>query len=191
MVHLLYKYLIIHKQVVLPQLGVFFIAYKPAQHDLVSNVFHPPISDVKFVPEAGETDERLLYFIASEKGIDKAEAASLLRQLADEIQKGLNAHRAVELPEMGLLRKSSSGALYFEPANVLTNYFPPAIVTALAQPKEEMLNQDNLVPLKKEEHVNGKHKIPVKDPWWIYAIILGFIGVAAIFYYYYQNKGLR
>jgi nucleoid DNA-binding protein len=191
MVHLLYKYLIIHKQVAIPGVGVFYIDRKPAQHDVANKVFQSPVLNIDFRAGMAITDKEFFQFVSRENGIDEVEAVKSLHEFAHLLKQQVSTHKRVELPGMGVLIKNATGQVTFEPTNVLTTYFPPVIEERLfKETKGDSLSDDVNAEQKEALYEQTIPSSERKDPWWIFAIVLAIIAIAAISYYYYINGSL-
>lgn len=196
MTNLLYKYLIIHKQVALPGVGVFKIVRQPAKHDIANKVIEPPVLNIDFKSHTSTHNENFVKFVSKEKGIDKAAATEHFNDFAERLQEDMNAHKPVDLAGVGTLRKNANGEITFEPAHILANYFPPAIAEPVIREKASYDIRVGETQRTSSQMHEALHDEPEteqvrKDYWWIYAILLAVIGIAAIVYYYQQNGNLR
>ncbi len=197
MMHLLYKYLIINKQVTLPGIGVLSINRKPASHDLVDNVFKSPVFNIELTLETPITDEKLFVFISKEKGIDEAEASKHLHNFANRLKEYVSLNKIVELPGIGVLEKDDLGHLSLRATDVIRTFFPPVISENIfvARDNQEFFNNRNRNSNYSitEQALSNETKtaLKAKDFWWVYAIVLALIGIGGIFYYYYHHKSFR
>ena len=196
MIQLIYKYLIIHQHVPLAGVGVFYLTRQPAKHDVANKVFSPPVLSIDFKPRTTTDNKDFFTFLSKEKDLDKASAIKYFGDLTQRIKYDINAHKPVELPGLGILRKNANGDINFEPANVIATYFPPAVAEPVLREKasyEIRVGETQRTSAQMREALHDEPEtVPVrKDYWWIYAIILAVIGIAAILYYYQHNGSLR
>ncbi len=196
MVPLLYKYLIINKQVALPGVGLFYIVRKPATLDVAKKVILPPFLNTDFNPQKATNDQGFSAFLAKENGIDEASAILHFDKFSQRLHQDLQSEKPVELPGIGSLRKTAEGELIFESANVLANYFDPAVAEPVVREKagyEIRVGETQRTSSQMREALQDEQETVhvQKDYWWVYAIILAVIGIAAILYYYQQNGSLR
>ncbi len=195
MMHLLYKYLIINKQVTLPGIGVLSINRKPARHDLVDKVFQSPVFNIELTSETSIADNKLFVFISREKGIDEAEAFEHLHDFAYRLKEDVSLNKIVELPGIGVLGKDNLGHLSLRSTDVIRTFFPPVISedTFVARDNQAFFNNRNSNYSKTEQALSNETKtaLKAKDFWWVYAIVLALIGIGGIFYYYYHHKSFR
>ena len=195
MVHLLYKYLIIHKQVAIPGIGLFYIDRKPATHDIANKVFQSPELNIDFKAGTTITDKEFYQFVSKEKGIEEVEAVQRLHDFANRLKQEVSANKRVELPGMGVLIKNGMGQVSFEAHNALTNYFPPIVEERVLvddhHTGQSIIEHTSPPPIQQEERYTEPSVSHVsKDYWWVYAIILSVLGIAMILYYYYENGTL-
>jgi nucleoid DNA-binding protein len=196
MVQLLYKYLIINKQVALPGVGVFYIQRQPAKHDYTNKVFVSPALQINFNASTALPDKKFYEFMSKEKGMDEAEAVKSLYAFANRITQEVKADKTVELPGFGMLRRNGSGQLTFQREDILTTYFPPTGVDGVLREKAEVKTYEKdaaKTAAKKAEPLEEakEDEVSQKSYWWVYAIILALIGIGAIVYYYYVNGSLK
>ncbi len=196
MTNLLYKYLTIYKQVSLPGVGVFKIARQPAKHDIANKVIEPPALNIDFTAHPATGTNDFFEFLSKEKSIEEAAAINHFNDFAQHLNHEGNSGKSFELPGIGTLRKNANGEVSFEPAHVLAGYFPPAVAEPVVREKasyEILVGEAQRTSSQMREALHGEPETEhvSKDYWWIYAILLAVIGIAAIVYYYQRNGSLR
>jgi nucleoid DNA-binding protein len=195
MVQLLYKYLILNKQVTLPGLGVFYIQRQPAKHDYVNSVFVSPALHINFNASSDLPDKNFYQFVSKERGLNEVEAVKSLNSFADKLNQQVKANKTVELPGMGMLKINAAGQLTFEPADILAAYFPPTKGASLLDEKSQNVASEKAVTRASKETISfqelSQEEVSRKSYWWVYAIILALLGIGAIGYYYYVNGSLK
>jgi len=123
-------------------------------------------------------------FIAKQQNISTAKAQDLLAHYCETIK---------QLPPFGERGLASAGSFYvdetaqlhFKSSSMPVAYFPEAVAERVIHldASHEMLvgdTQTNTVAMS--ELLN--EEAPVKNRWWITALVLALIGFAFIFYYY-------
>lgn len=193
MLQLLYKYLILHHKVSIPTIGVFDIRRTPAAFDFSNQVFVAPSFQVGFTEAVAADDKKLYSFIAREQQVDEAKAAELVSRFTQQVKQQLDDSRKAELAGLGVLSKSLSGELRFE-AVTLTNAYFPDVRTGAGQRELQTIKaaEDVQEPNTQLLTIEQEDAEPVaKSTWWIYALVLALIAVAAIGFYYYQNGSFR
>lgn len=196
MFQLLYKYLILNKKAIVPGLGVFFIERKPAKLDFANKVFLAPASQINFKAQTSVDDNRMYTFISQVRKIDELEAAGHYNNFANKLKENLEKNSSVELPGIGVLSQNAEGQLFFKATVQLNDYFPPANADRVLKENTEhpiLVGDSNRTNKQMKERLVDEPEMSshAKDPWWIFAIALGIIGIAAIVYYYLHNGSLQ
>jgi nucleoid DNA-binding protein len=195
MVQLLYKYLILNKQVTLPGLGIFYIQRQPAKHDYVNSVFVSPALHINFNASSDLPDKNFYQFVSKERGLNEVEAVKSLNSFADKLNQQVKANKTVELPGMGMLKINAAGQLTFEPADILAVYFPPIKGASFLDEKSQNVTPEKAATNTSKETISfqelSQEEVSRKSYWWVYAIILALLGIGAIGYYYYVNGSLK
>ena len=184
---LLYKYLILHKKAAIPGIGVFSIKRQPAKFDFSNKIFDAPVFKIDFNPDAGVADNRLYAFISGEQNIDETQAAKKITDFANSIKGSLAINKTLQLPGLGTLSQNKGG-IQFQSAKQLQDYFPDLAAERIARVNTEhniLVGENNHSNIEmKEMLATETYKSSSKDYWWMYAIILAVISIAAIIYYY-------
>lgn len=172
----LYKYLVLYKQLCIPQLGSFVIKGSNARYEDGSALLHAPKPVLYFTDELSSTSEKTFFdFLANEMGVDEVTAIKLFHDFSYQFRSDLGEKGSVELKGVGTLTKKENDKIIFQPAHNLSDLLPP-VKQGEALP---IANIEN-APVTEEE-IDTEEK---KDAWWIYAIILLILGAGALLYYY-------
>jgi hypothetical protein len=91
----------------------------------------------------------------------------------------------VELPSFGIL-KMVKDEISFQPDPFVKEYYPPVSIDkdSLSHLNDVIVDDEDL----NVENESGYEDKPARSFWWLYALILGAIGVGAIVYYYYYQQ---
>lgn len=193
-----YKYLLLYKKASIAGVGIFSVKRQPARYDFANKQFVAPIFQTAFYPDASVTEEEVFYsFISKEQAIEEAAAIDNWRNFVEDVRKSINANKAFVLPGLGHLSNNDLGELQFEATPHLTHYFPDVPAEKVphqdiefkAVPKERSLMRTNDKVLRLKKPV--KESPGTKEYWWLYAIGLAVVGIAAIVFYYMQNGSLE
>ncbi len=188
MFQLLYQYFVLNGHVSIPGVGNFTVEHIPARIDFINSCIQAPSHLVKFKNETAFADKKFYEFAAAEMKADEIDAIKKFHEFAYQLKSDVNTYKEVVLPEMGILKKDMLGALIFEPTPVLHNYFPTA---SIEHSEEELTYTPNELiegeEVQVHEEISEEEALVKRDYWWIYAIILGIAGIAAIAYYYMNN----
>ena len=180
MFHLLYKYLVFHNYVKIPGVGHFTIEKQPARIDMESKIIHAPVSVIKYRDESDVADKSFYTFLANELKIEVVDAVRQFQDFYYQLKNSITAKKVVELPSFGTL-KLVNNQINFQQTPVLEEYYPDISIdrpSFIESSDDEA--EGELVTEEDSEEVR-----PARSFWWLYALILGLIGVGAIVYYYY------
>ncbi len=189
MYQLLYKYLVLNQHLSIPGVGSFDMVQVPARLDFINRSIQAPEPIVKFTNKTAIADKKFYAFVANETNISEVDAIKQLHEFAYQLKSDIQTSHEVTLPGMGILKKETGGHLSFESAPVLHDYFPSAVAERVIHENTEhtiLVGDDEFSNIEMEELLEEQAKIK-KDYWWVNALVLGSIGVAAIVYYYMNN----
>lgn len=196
MFRILYKYFIINKKVVLPGIGVFYIHRQPASFDFSNKTFISPSGQIDFTESDATADKKFYSFISKEQQIDEAEARGHFTDFNNSLKQELDANGMIEVPGFGSLKKDVGGRVQFKPARQLPSFFKDvAAERTIREVQEEQVTEaarkrdDN--EFHKTRNKEATKSAAGKSYWWVFAIVLAVVAIAAIAFYYYQNGSLR
>jgi len=172
----LYKYLVLHKQLCIPQLGSFVIKSSNARYENGSEFLQAPKPILYFTDETSATSEKFFFdFLANEMNVDEVTAIKLFHDFSYRFRNDLVEKGSVELKGVGTLTKKEDNKIVFQPTHNLSDLLPP-VKQSETLPVTHIENE----PVATEEVFAEENK----DNWWMYAIILSILGIGALLYYY-------
>lgn len=183
------SFLFQHKTCPLPGLGTLSIVCPGAGSDFTSKIFTAPKPVVHF--EEKETDVNgLLNYLSATTGADKYEAAEALSHFCDNLKQQITEQVDAPLNYIGSFFVDASGAINFKqeelPAAFLQQVFAERVVHPDAE-HQILVGDQEITNTVMTELLAPK--TASKDYWWIWAILLGLIGIAAIVIYFTAYKG--
>lgn len=195
MFNILYKYFILNRRLYLPGIGVLTTLRQSASLDYGKKAFIPPSVSIDFKAGEGGANEGFYNFLCGQQQVEKAEAVQLLQQFTQQLNERLTLEGRVDLPGLGTFIKKG-GKVQFEAALHVTDLYPNISIDTSRRSRSnlEMVDADvDGRPMLASERVHAGAGIePVgKSYWWVYAIVLAFLSIAAIAYYYFQNGNLK
>ena len=101
--------------VIVPDLGGFVTNYRPAEMDLASNSFYPPVKDIIFTGKLNKNDGLLVSYISEIEGIGYMEARQVISEFVDQIWSKLENGENIEFQNIGSLQFDRNEKLIFEP----------------------------------------------------------------------------
>jgi nucleoid DNA-binding protein len=187
MFQVVYKYLILNKQVNLPGIGHFQVVEFPARLDFNRKLIHAPVPVIQFTNISNAADRYFFDFVAHELQIEQAESIRKFHDFTYQLKDEVNVHQSIQLPGIGKLIKNSTGGYSFQPVAIFENYFPSVNIDFLLQ--EEPISWKNTSTNDSEVGEDQAEAVETRRPyrWWLAAIVLAAVGVAAIALYYLTN----
>jgi nucleoid DNA-binding protein len=105
----------LHDCVIVPDLGGFVTNYRPAEMDLASNSFSPPVKDIIFTGKLSRNDGLLVNYISEIEGVGYMEARQIISEFVDEMWSKLENGEKIEFQNIGSLHFDRDEKLIFEP----------------------------------------------------------------------------
>ncbi len=181
---LIASYLFQNKTCPLPGLGSLSLTTAEAGADLSKKIITPPTPSIHFVP--GEINATpLLSYVAGKTNSDNYEAAEALDHFCDHLKKEISTHAAAKIEDIGSFVVGSNGSINFVQTELPQVFLPPVTAERIIHPPAE---HDILVGDKETTNTQMAEYFiedPVKkDRWWIWAIVLGLIGLTILLIYF-------
>ena len=182
----------VNKKVGIPGLGVFSLQEIPASLDFVKGYLRAPQSKIIFTKnESDIVDKSLFIYLSREMQVEEWQVAKKFQDFTAAIISNIDTNTAVELPGIGKLQKGYNDEFVFIAESEATTV--PAADIKLNNTNDSRANLvelystgENLILTEETEEdkleMIIKHK--EEDYWWVYALILALMGVAALLYYY-------
>ncbi len=105
----------LHDCVIVPDLGGFVTNYRPAEMDLASNSFNPPVKEIIFTGKLSKNDGLLVNYISEIEGVGYMEARQIIAEFVDEIWSKLENGDKIVFHNIGSLHYDRNEKLIFEP----------------------------------------------------------------------------
>ncbi len=188
---LLYKYLVLNKKMILPNVGVFTIKNTPADLDFVKGILHAPQAQIQFQPGFSAADKNFFQYLSKEMKVEEWKAVKAFQEFVNQMKESIDAGEDVQLSGIGQLKKGYNDDLLFVENTQNAIISPTDIrLNNAADSKANLVELyktgDNLIIV--EETEDDKLEMIVKedeeDYWWVYAVILALMGIGALLYYY-------
>jgi hypothetical protein len=191
--YLIASYLFQNKSCSLPGLGTLSVSAGKAETDFLNTVIKAPSPRIVF--EATESDTgNLLDYIASKTNRSIAQTIERLEQFCNDL-KTATTHGATNKPAVlngvGNFFIDSSGKINFRSAQLPAAFLQPVKAERVIHPQAEhqiLVGDKETTNIVMNEYFS--EEVPVKkNRWWIWAIVLGLLALAAILLYL-NNAGL-
>ena len=159
----IYQLLREYDTVIVPGMGAFVSAYKPAQFDEAADEIIPPSKAVSFNPSIKTNDGLLVGYVASKEGISTADAFDKLENERENVLLALDKGEKVLLENVGSLFYDARRQVQFE-ASEGENLLPDAFGLEATSLKEE--SEGETIPEREEEMKpeNQEKENPGEEP---------------------------
>jgi len=193
MYQLFYKYLILNQRVSVPGLGNFYVDRSPAHMDFIHRKINPPESNICFKDDAVMMDKPFIEYLKKELKLQDVDVLKTIQDFSHRIRQGAEAG-GIALPGIGKLQSGYDGNLLFLPENNQAKFCPSIDLQNPTYTHAKLIDiydysgdsvrmiEQNYIPKPGEKEVF--HHGQKEDYWWVYAIVLAIMGMAALFYYY-------
>lgn len=172
MFQILHKYLVLHHQLVVPQVGLFYVEKEPATYQDDTGLLSAPRSLIHFTQKyQSGTDKLFFEFLTRETGLEEPAAIHDYLEFANRLQAELKERKTAIWKGVGTLFLADNDEIRFERATDLQELLPPVAIAGIEAVDGAALTD--------EEEAEAP-----KDYWWYYAIILLILGLGALAYYY-------
>ena len=156
----------------LPGIGNLELATTPAEYDYGNRHIKAPRQTILFVSVSSSSENQFNEFSA----------------ISQMMKAELDKKGTLEVTGLGTFTKDSKGAIQFTAFPVNEDFFLPVTAEKVIHKDAEhsiLVGDKETTNVEMTEFFN--ETTIVKDRWWIGAIVLGVIGLAAIGYYLYMH----
>jgi hypothetical protein len=183
------SYLFQSKICPLPGLGTLSVTNDAAESDFTIKTFSAPKPVIHFT--AAETDSsRLLNYLSATTGADKYEATEALTHFCDDLKQKIADEKKVTLDSIGNFFVDGSGKINFIQDELPAAFTQPVFAERVIHPDAE---HQILVGDKESTNTEMTEllvpKSIIKNRWWIWAIVMGAIGLLALLIYFTEFNG--
>ena len=183
------SYLFQHKTCPLPGLGTLSVLHSGAEADFTNKSISAPKSFIEF--SETETDATgLLNYLAVTSGGSTYEVSEALDHFCDNLRNNMTQLPDVHVESVGSFFVDASGKINFKQQELPAAFAQPVFAERVIHPDAE-----HQILVGDKETTNTimteflAPKAETKDRWWIWAIVLGAIGLLALIIYFTELKG--
>lgn len=186
----LLKYLVLHKSLPLPKVGVFTIEQLSAQIDTTNHLLYPPSQVIRFKHEPVAADRHFYDFIVQETGWDLVDVMRQIQKFVQQLLQDAKASNGAHIDGIGLLKTEEDGHLMFfteRPLDYLYSQVKIEKSVSLAKAtsqKQSAYKVNELEGDELRELLGQATDSDTSDNWWVYAFALLLLGVGALLFYY-------
>ncbi len=184
MQRLIASYLFQNNTCPLPGLGTFSIHKTAAEADFTNRIIAAPKPVIQFINTESNADG-LVAYVAFSSGKSPQAAADALNQYCDDLKHKLYEAPGVTLDEVGSLFVDANGWINFRQEELPESFLQSVTAERMIHPQSE-----HQILVGDKETTNTvmtellTPKTAAKDRWWIWAIVLGTVGVLLLLIYF-------
>lgn len=180
----LYKYLVLHKRLSLPGIGLFVTDEVPARIDFVNKKLYPFLPIIRFTQGTALADKYFYNFIARGLNIDELEAIQKFNEFIFHVKEQFTTNGFVDLPGIGRLTKQFANTYSFKPISTTQAFYPDVHAERVIRKNAAhtiKIGEDEVssIPVTEEVVENTEEK-----NWKIHVLVLALISAMVIAYYY-------
>ena len=190
MLNSLQKYFILYKKLSLPGIGWFSAEESAARLDFTEKKLQAPSQVINFYAQAALPNKIFFQFLSWELAVEETQAIRHFNEFVFDLKDQLNAAGSIALPGIGKLYKNEKNEYQFQPENWMSEYFPDLSAERIIRQGAE-----HTIRVGEEEKTSAQmhemlftEKDNSTDYWWLYAVILAMLGIAALIYYNYTRN---
>ncbi|MFM6925467.1 MAG: hypothetical protein ACKOU7_08195 [Ferruginibacter sp.] len=184
------SYLFQHKTCPLPGLGTLSITSSAAVSDFTNKIFTAPKPELHFVQTETDTTGLLNYLTVS-TGTDKETATDAITRFCSDLKQQINDEAEAYLNNIGIFFTDASGTVNFKQEELPAAFMQPVFAERVIHPDAEhqiLVGDKETTNTVMTELLAPKDE--TKDRWWIWAIVLGVLGLLALFIYFTEFNGI-
>ncbi len=185
---ILFKYLLINRQVSIPGIGDFRLVQQNAKIDYAAQVVHAPCTAIQFANKSATADKNFFRFASAELGVEDWDTIRKFHDFSFKLKNKLDTEMEVDLPGMGVLTKDQTGKIAFKAKKFATEFFPSISFETeplIHEPKPQSQLKTGDMDALYDGSSKPSERTLIANYWWVAALVLALISVAAIAYYYF------
>ncbi len=171
----------------MPGLGTLAVTNKHAEADFLNKSINAPSQIISFDKKETEADMLVDYIVAT-NNCSVLEAIDVLSKYCNNIKQELVTHGKAVIDNAGYLIKDTNNAVVFEQTPLPDYFQPPVIAEKVIHPDAThtmLVGDKETTNVQMTEYYTDSPA--TKNYWWVWAIILFVIALAALLIYYNQE----
>ncbi|MBS1753003.1 MAG: hypothetical protein R2765_12875 [Ferruginibacter sp.] len=186
---LIASYLFQNKTCPLPGLGTFSILNATAKADFANKLIQAPHPMVEFV-QAETNPRQLTEYISQSIALNFQDAADALKAYCNGLKELIDAGNTISLAQVGSIFINENGKIIFKAEDLPASFLQPVVAERVIHPEAEhsMLVGDKETTNKIMSELLAA-KTTTTNRWWIWAIVLGAVGLFLLLLYFLQSNG--
>jgi hypothetical protein len=184
-------YLFQHRSISIPGLGTIYLETFPANVDVADRTLTPPLYRFRFDKYFDSPDREFFAYIAHQRNVLDYEAIRWYNEFSTHLRNRIRTEERVEWEDVGTLHKDEGGNILFEPASADGLFMAPtpAIRVNRQNARHTLLVGDQeRTNVEMNEWLHDEEVAARgKKTWWIIALVLAILALAAVGWHFYLN----
>ncbi len=182
---LLHQYLVENRSVYLRGTGQLQLIHESATYDVANQLLLAPHTTIYFQnSEQAGSLQPLMAFLSHHLKIAEENAISLYEAFCNQLQEDLSEKKRVSWKNLGVFQKDAIGAIIFQQDAKLANYNQPVQAERIIREgaiHNMMVGTTETTNTAMIEMLSEYTGHPVKERWWVPALIIGIASLVLIF----------
>lgn len=172
----------------MPGLGTFSILNSSANADFTNKLIQAPHPTVEFV-QVETNPAALTEYISRSASLNMQEAADALKDYCHGLKELIDEGNTVSLAQVGSIFVNENGKIIFTPEDLPAAFLQSVVAERVIHPEAEhqMLVGDKETTNKAMSELFAT-KTEMKSRWWVWAIVLGAVGLLLLLFYFLQTN---
>lgn len=191
MFQVLNAYLFQHRSISIPGLGTIYLETFPANMDVADRTILPPLYRFRFDKYFDSPDREFFAYIASQRNILDYEAIREYNEFSTELRNRIRSEELVEWEGVGTLRKDEGGNILFAPIPASGLFMTPTPAIRINRQNAQhtlLVGDQERTNIEMNEWLHDEEAAGKKKrTWWIIALVLTILALAALGWHFYVN----
>ena len=191
MYSLLYQYLIIHKRLDLPGVGLLQVIDVPARYNAAEKKIYAPHPAIRYKEERMEIDENLYSWMATQLSTSVEAAQNQFHAFINNIIDELAKHNQLIWKGLGLFTKDDTGIIRFTWEKTIQQYLPSVTATKVIRKGMShnlLVGENEATNIEMAQWLNQDTAPVQKKRWWFWMIAASIIfAIGFVIYYLIQD----
>jgi len=191
MFQVLNAYLFQHRSISIPGLGTIYLETFSANADVADRTILPPLYQFRFDKYFDAPDREFFSYMATHKNILDYEAIKWYNEFAFELRNRIRTEEQVLWDGVGILKKDEGGNVVFEAIADKGLFMAPTPAFRVNRQNAQhtlLVGDQERTNVEMNEWLHdesaGRSK---RKSWWIIALVLGILILAALGWHFYTN----
>ena len=183
----LYNYLILNKELPVPGIGTFLLKRHPAEADFPNKTIHSPSFSISLEQTENTPSIKFFKWLSQSLAISDHEAITRFNDFVFGMKKQIAEGSTIQWDGVGVLTKSLSGGIRFEPEKKTYSGEPVHAEKIIREKAEHMVRVGEDEKTSEEMTTFLNQTEEKRSYGWAAALILGLLSVMFLGWYFSEN----